>query len=40
MAQAEAYALTENALQKAESLAGWNQSLMSVFIKTCLKFLA
>jgi len=40
MAQAEAYALTENALQKAESLAYWNQSLMSVFIKTCLEFLA
>lgn len=40
MAQAEAYALTENALQKAESLAYWNQNLMSIFIKTCLEFLA
>lgn len=40
IAQAQAYGLTENALQKAESLAHWNQNLMSIFIKTCLKFLA
>jgi hypothetical protein len=40
MAQVEAYALTENALQKAESLAHWNQNFMSVFVKTCLEFLA
>jgi len=40
MAEAEAYALTENALQKAESLAYWNQNFISVFVKTCLKFVA
>ncbi len=39
MAQAEAYALTENALQKAKSLAHWNQNFMSIFVKTCLEFL-
>jgi hypothetical protein len=39
IAQAEAYTLTENALQKAESLAYWNQNFMSIFLNICLKFL-
>jgi hypothetical protein len=39
IAQAEAYGLTENALQKAKSLAHWNQNFMSIFVKTCLEFL-
>lgn len=39
IAQTEAYALTENALQKSESLAHWNQNFMSVFVNTCLEFL-
>lgn len=39
VAQAKAYTLTENALEKAESLAYWNQNLTSIFINTCLKFL-
>lgn len=39
-AQAEAYTLTENALQTAQKLARWNQNFMSVFIKTCFQFLS
>jgi hypothetical protein len=33
------YTLTENALQKAETLACWNQNLTSIFVDTCLKFM-
>jgi hypothetical protein len=39
MAQAKAHALTENALQKAESLACWNQNLTSIFVDTCFRFI-
>ncbi|KAF3884071.1 nucleotide disphospho-sugar-binding domain-containing protein [Tolypothrix bouteillei VB521301_2] len=40
VAQAETYALTPNALLLAQRLAHWNQNFVSVFVKTCLDFLA
>jgi hypothetical protein len=39
-AQAEVYALADNALLQAKRLAHWNQNFMSVFVKACLELLA
>ncbi len=40
MAQTQTYGLSDKAKLQAESLSHWNQNFMSVFVKTCLEFLA